>query len=247
MGTDPVRSIRLKVSDKISVTTKVDAPKRMTPKTPGLLLAHGTSNDLDHPLLAYAATRLAQEDAALVLRFNFPYAERGAASPDAHSVLEETYRRAHDLLTDEFLPPGGPVILGGKSRGGWIAAELVSRGPEAEGLPAAGLLILGYPLHIPDYKEQLNTEPLRRISVPSLVCSGSRDPFCDTDLLRPILAGLTYPGCLYVVEGGDHSLILPKSSGRDPEDAYEAVATQIVAFVRSVGDSGNGSGGGSDA
>lgn len=234
MGADPVRSINLDVSDDVTVTVKVDAPRRVSSETPGLLLAHGANNDLDHPLLAAVATTLAQEGVAVVIRFNFPYVERGGASPDAHSVLETTYRRAHDLLVDELLKPGAPVFLGGKSLGGRIAAELGSRSHEGEGLRASGLVVLGYPLHAPGRKDRLHLEPLRRIGIPSLFCIGSRDPFCEPDLLRPILTGLAHPGRIYVVEGGDHSLRLTRSSGRGAEDAYSAVGAEIVAFVRAV-------------
>ncbi len=199
------------------------------------MLAHGANNDLDHPLLASLATILAGKDVAIVVRFNFPYAERGGTSPDPLAVLETTYRRAHDLLVDELLKPRAPVFLGGKSLGGRIAAELISRYHEGEGLQASGLVVLGYPLHAPGRKDRLHLEPLRRIGIPSLFCIGSRDPFCDPDLLRPVLAGLPHPGRMYVVEGGDHSLRLAKSSGRGAEDAYAAVAAEIAAFIKAVG------------
>jgi hypothetical protein len=206
----------------------------LSSETPGLLLAHGANNDLDHPLLASVAARLAQEGVAIVVRFNFPYAERGGTSPDSHSVLETTYRRAYDLLVNEFLEPAAPAFLGGKSLGGRIAAELVSGSHEGDGLLASGLVVLGYPLHAPGRQDRLHLEPLRRIGIPSLFCIGSRDPFCEPDLLRPILAGLTHPGRLYVIEGGDHSLRLARSSGRGVEDAYGAVSTEIAVFIRAV-------------
>jgi len=238
MDGDPTRSLNLDVSDNVTVTAKVDAPRSVDAKLPGLLLAHGANNGLDHPLLAQVAAALAEKGVATVVRFNFPYAEHGGTSSDPESVLETTYRRAHDLMVDELLEPGAPVFLGGKSLGGRIAAELVSRYHEGEGLQASGLVVLGYPLHAPGRKDQLHLEPLRRIGIPSLFCIGSRDPFCDPDLLRPVLAGLGRPGRMYVVEGGDHSLRFAKSSGRGAEDAYTAVGAEVAAFIKAVGSSG---------
>jgi predicted alpha/beta-hydrolase family hydrolase len=70
--------------------------------------------------------------------------------------------------------------------------------------------------------------------VPSLFCIGSRDAFCDLDLLRPILPTLLAPAALYVVEGGDHSLLLPRSSGKKPDGAYSDVATRVADFLTSL-------------
>ncbi|MCL4466781.1 MAG: hypothetical protein M1389_12285 [Chloroflexi bacterium] len=240
MRPESARTIKLTVSDRATVTAKVDTPARMTSATPGLVLAHGANNNLDHPLLAFVAARLARQNAALVLRFNFPYAERGGTSPDSRPVLEDTYRRAYHLLVDELLGPEAPVFLGGKSLGGRFAAEFASRvvkladSTEGETLPASGLVILGYPLHAPGRQDRLNVAPLQGLEIPSLFFVGTRDPFCEPELMDPILANLPRPGRLIVVEGGDHSFLLPKSSGRPAEDAYETIGAEIVAFVREV-------------
>jgi predicted alpha/beta-hydrolase family hydrolase len=206
----------------------------MRADTPGLLLAHGANNDLDHPLLAFVAARLAREGVALVLRFNFPYAERGGSSPDARPVLENAFRRAYDLLAGELVGAGAPAFLGGKSLGGRFAAEFVSGPAEGAALPAAGLVVLGYPLHAPGRRDRPNLGPLLGIRVPSLFFVGTRDPFCAPGELEPILAGLPRPGHLFVVEGGDHSFSLPKSSGRAADDAYETLTAEVAAFVGEV-------------
>jgi hypothetical protein len=199
--------------------------------TPGLVLAHGANNDLNHPLLVAVATQLAETGAASVLRFNFPYMERGSSTPDASAVLEAAFRRAHDALVDDDVCPPGRVFLGGKSLGARVAAELVSRHHEGEGLLAAGLVFLGYPLHAPGRKDRLKTEPLRRIDVPSLFIEGTHDPFCDLDLLRPVIAALDVPGTLRLVEGGGHSFEVPRASGRTPEDIYSDVGGAVARFI----------------
>jgi predicted alpha/beta-hydrolase family hydrolase len=138
--------------------------------------------------------------------------------------------------------PGAPLLIGGKSMGGRIAAELLSRGDEDGGITAAGLVELGYPLHRPGHKETLFTEPLRRIAVPSLFLIGERDPFCDVDLLRPLLDGLLYPPRLVVVPGGDHSLHRAGTRGAHSGETegegaaaagreFTEVATEVGRFV----------------
>jgi hypothetical protein len=225
------RVLRIEV-DGGEVAGALTRPENCRPEvTPGLVLAHGANNDLSHPLLVAVATYLAETGAASVLRFNFPYMERGASTPDRPAVLEAAFRRAHDALMDDEVCPPGRVFLGGKSLGARVAAELVSRHHEGEGLLASGLVFLGYPLHAPGHKDRLRFEPLRRIDVPSLFVEGTRDPFCDLDLLRPVIATLDVPGTLHVVEGGGHSLELPRSSSRTLENVYSDVAGTVARFI----------------
>lgn len=224
--------IKVHVQETVEVTAVLDRAEGCRSRvTPGLVLAHGAANDLRHPLLAAVAEYLAAKGTASTLRFNFPYAERGSSTRDPEHRLETTYRRAHDALLDDAVCPPGPVFLGGKSLGARIAAELVSRHHEGEGLLAAGLIFLGYPLHAPGRKERLLTEPLRRIDVPTLFFCGTRDPFCDGDLLAPVVAGLDHPGRVVIIEGGDHSLEPPSSSDRSADDLRRSVAQTVGDFI----------------
>jgi len=223
--------LRVPISDNVSVTTKIDAPSVVQPQAPLLIMAHGANNDLDFPLLAHLAARLPQLIGAVVVRFNFPYVERGVTSPDARPVLETTFTRVYEDVADRYSENKVRIFVGGKSLGGRTAAELVSRRAEGTGLEAAGLIILGYPLHAAGRKERLFLDPLRNIDIPSLFCIGTRDPLCDPKLLEPVLARLVVPGTLFVVEDGDHSLHLPKSRGRRPEDSYEPVTRRIADFM----------------
>ena len=145
--------------------------------------------------------------------------------------MQDAYRRAHDALLDDRVCPPGPVFLGGKSLGARVAAELVSRRAEGEGLLAAGLVFLGFPLHAPGKKDQPRLQPLRRIDVPSLFIAGTHDPFCDVETLRKAMAALEHPGTLYLVEGGDRSLHVPASTGLTVDDVYLRVAQEIARFV----------------
>ncbi len=96
MSSSGSNSFMLPVPDQVPVAVKVDAPARSGPGTPALILAHGASNDLDHPLLARLAAHLTGTESATVVRFNFPYVERGVGSPDRREVLECTMLAVYD-------------------------------------------------------------------------------------------------------------------------------------------------------
>lgn len=232
MSSTVSRSFRLKVPEAGSVTAKIDSPGKPVPGAPALVLAHGANNDLDYPLLAYIAENLASQLGATVIRFNFPYVERGTqSSSDSADTLMETFRQAYRYLVQEAAPAGSRVFVGGKSLGGRTAAELISRHPEGDGLKAKGLIELGYPLHAPGRTDRINVKPLRHIDVPSLFLVGSHDAFCDLELLKPVLPTLMAPSELYVVEQGDHSLLLPRSSGMEPDSAYPDILARMVSFL----------------
>ncbi|MBN1628665.1 MAG: hypothetical protein JW990_02780 [Thermoleophilia bacterium] len=228
------RAFKLDLSPEVPVTVKVDAPDGPASGAPFLILAHGANNDLDFPLLAYLGRHLAETGTASTVRFNFPYVERGVTSPDPRPVLEDAFSQVYRHVVHRLAPPATPMFVGGKSLGGRTAVELVSRRVEGDGVEAAGAIVLGYPLHPMGRDDHLWVEPLRHIDIPSLFFAGTRDALCNPELLRPILAGLESPGTLHVVEGGDHSLHLPRSASRAPEDSYPAIAEAVAAFIGEV-------------
>ncbi|MGH2739782.1 MAG: alpha/beta hydrolase family protein [Actinomycetota bacterium] len=193
---------------------------------PILVLGPGAGAALDHPLLAGCAERLA-EDGVACLRFNFLYREQGRKTPDPEKVLRDVGRavfvKARDL--------GEPVWVGGKSLGGRIASMLV-----ADGMPAAGLVFLGYPLHPPGKPERMRDAHLADIRVPMLFIQGTRDPFARWDLLQATLKRLGELATLHAVDGGDHSLRLRGKP--EPDEAIGRRLGEIAArFVarRSTG------------
>lgn len=226
------RAVHIEATPEATVSGLLNVPEDFRRGvTPGLILAHGQNNDMHAPLLATVAEYLASTGKAVVMRFNFPYMERGDERPDSGPILQAAYRRAHDALVDDDVYSPGPVFLGGKSLGARIAAELASRGPEAEGLLAAGLVFLGFPLHAPGRRDNPRLEPLRRIHVPSLFLVGTRDPFCDLALLKEVVAGLDRPGRIHVVEGGNHSFEVAASAGRSQDEVYAEIGEETARFI----------------
>jgi predicted alpha/beta-hydrolase family hydrolase len=76
----------------------------------------------------------------------------------------------------------------------------------ADGLPAAGLVLISYPLHPPGRPEKARTEHLPAIEVPCLFVSGTRDAFGSPAELEAATAAIARPVTHVWIDGGDHSL-----------------------------------------
>ena len=198
---------------------------RIAPRDPAatLVIAHGAGAGMDHPFLAGFCRAIAEEGVA-TFRFNFPYVERGRRSPDPEVKLREAWHTAFETASAE----GGVVLAGGKSLGGRIASMCVS-----DGMPAAGLVFLGYPLHPPGKPERIRDEHLYGIRVPLLFLQGTRDPFARPESLARVLARLGDLAELYPVEAGDHSFNVPGRK-RDPREVGAELAVVAGPFVRRV-------------
>lgn len=194
---------------------------------PLLLLSHGAGTDLTHPLLRGLA-RVIAEGGHPVVTFNFPYAELGGKRPDPAARLELSYRDVASRVTDD-LAGGRPVVLGGRSMGGRMASHLV-----ADGYPAAGLVLLSYPL-VPPGSKQLRTDHWPKINVPTLFVSGDRDRLCDLAVLERERSLLTGDSEVHVVAGGDHSFAVRVSDHRSSTEVLAEVAVTVSAWLHALG------------
>src|SRR3990170_3336956 len=161
-------------------------------------------------------------------RFNFPYVERGRRSPDPEVKLREAWHTAFEAASAE----GGVVLAGGKSLGGRIASMCV-----ADGMTAAGLVFLGYPLHPPGKPERIRDKHLYEIEAPMLFLQGTRDPFAQAALLSKVLKKLGPRAELHAVEGGDHSFRVRGVKAEDREIGA-SLAAVAAPFVRRVAGAG---------
>ena len=193
--------------------------------SPVLVIAHGAGAGLDHPFLAGFA-RGANELGVATLRFNFPYMEAGRRSPDTPAAAVSAWRAAMEAAGSRA--EGAPVAAGGKSFGGRMASVAV-----AEGMPAAGLVFLGYPLHAPGKPERIRDEHLYGIRVPMLFLHGSGDPFAQPELLGRVLKKLGRRATLHEVEGGDHSFNV-RGVKASPGDVGASLAPIAAAFLKGL-------------
>jgi predicted alpha/beta-hydrolase family hydrolase len=191
-----------------------------------IVLAPGAGADMRHEFMQFFAQRLAASGHRVV-RFNFLYAERGRRAPDKQPVLEATYREVVDYLRSSYMPER--LVIGGKSMGGRIASHVASTHD------VDGLVFLGYPLHPPGRPERIRDAHLYELVTPMLFVEGTRDPFCPLPTLENVRANLKAPNDLYVVEDGDHSLKVRKSSGRSTAEAWAEAVAAIDEWVEALG------------
>jgi len=117
-----------------------------------LVVAPAAGAGFDHPFLV-GFTQAMDDEGVATLRFNFPYREASRRVPDRAPTAIAAWRAAMDVAIARS--PGEPVWAGGKSFGGRMASMAV-----AAGMPAAGLVFLGYPLHPPGKPEAMRDKHL---------------------------------------------------------------------------------------
>lgn len=137
-----------------------------------------------------------------VRRVNFPYRQReGRRAPDRSPVLIQAVRDAARELATELGVEPEQLALGGRSMGGRMCTMAV-----AEGWPAAGLVLLSYPLHPPGKPDRLRTDHFPALKAPCLFLSGDRDPFGSPDELTSAVTAIQGPVTVRWLEGGRHDM-----------------------------------------
>lgn len=189
-----------------------------------VVLAHGAGADMHADFMSEVAGGLVARGHA-VCRFNFAYVDKGRRSPDRADVLEQTYDRVVEAVRKDL--EFDRLIIGGKSMGGRIASQIAAAGTEVD-----GVVFLGYPLHPPGKPERLRAEHLSRVRAPMLFIEGTRDPFCRLETLDAVLEDLDAQTEVAVIEGGDHSFKVRKSSGRSTTDAWAEVIAASDDWIR---------------
>ena len=143
------------------------------------------------------------EEVGDVETFDYPYMRENRKRPDPLPKLIAAHRQAMaEALTKTGATP--PIILIGKSMGGRVGCH-VALEEKVE-----GLICLGYPLCAMGDPTKLRDEVLRALTTPTLFVQGTRDSLCPLDLLDRVRQEMKAPNFLYVIESGDHSLLVRK-------------------------------------
>lgn len=167
--------------------------------TAGILLAPGSGTSCDHPRLVAIDDGLASE--MTVRRFDFDYRKEGRAFPDRAPKLIDTVRSEAQRLADDLGVAPDQLVLGGRSMGGRMCSMAV-----AQGLPAAGLVLICYPLHPPKKPESLRVEHFSDLEVPCLFVSGTKDEFGSPEEFDRHLGAIGGPVTRVQIEGKRHDL-----------------------------------------
>lgn len=185
--------------------------KRRRRTAGGLVLFHGAGGDRDHRLFLELEANLGKP----VARVNFPYREKGPGRrpPDRMPKLIETVNDAVAQAASKWGIRQSRVAVGGRSMGGRAASMAL-----ADGLQAAALVLLSYPLHPPGKPEKLRVDHFPDVTKPVLLVQGRKDPFGTPEEFDAHLPAIAAPVTELWVDGG-----------HDPKPAYDE---EIVAAVR---------------
>jgi predicted alpha/beta-hydrolase family hydrolase len=182
----------------------------------GVVLTPGASAGRDQPALVAIDTALSASGVR-VERIDFPYRIARRRAPDRPPVLVAAVVDAARALAAALGVGPEQVALGGRSMGGRMCSMAV-----AEGLPAAALILVSYPLHPPGKPDRLRTDHFDALDVPCLFVSGTRDAFGAPGELTAATAAIPGPVTHEWIEGGDHGL-----RGRD-ERVAESVRDWLL-------------------
>lgn len=176
---------------------------RLSRPPAGLIVTPGASADRDHTTLVAVEAALPE---ITVERLTL-------ATTSVNNAVKKIVAAAEALAERLGVEPE-EIAFGGRSFGGRACSVAV-----AEGLPAAALVLLSYPLHPPGKPENLRVDHFDKIKVHTLLVSGERDPFGSPDEFAQHIPSIAGPVDVEWVPGG-HS---PK--GQDP-----AICALIRAF-----------------
>jgi predicted alpha/beta-hydrolase family hydrolase len=165
-----------------------------------------------------------------VLTFDYNYMIQGRRRPDPLPQLIATHQKALAALRAKT---SGPIFLIGKSMGGRVGCHVALEEN------VNGVICLGYPLCAMGDRTKLRDEVVLALRTPILFVQGPRDVLCPLDLLESARSKMTAPNFLYLVEGGDHSLLVRKKdlANETQEDVDQRIADAIRDFVQQLSES----------
>jgi uncharacterized protein len=192
---------------------------------PLILFAPGAGAPSSHPWMQNWKRRLSEIGDVETL--DYAYMRDSRKRPDPLPKLIAAHREALNDARKQH--PAESTILIGKSMGGRVGCH-VSLEEKVD-----SLVCLGYPLCAMGDRTKLRDEVLRALNTPILFVQGSRDPLCPLDLLERVRTEMKTQNVLHIVDGGDHSLRVPKrqlqASGQTQEDIDQQILKAIVGFV----------------
>ncbi|POF34888.1 alpha/beta family hydrolase [Roseibium marinum] len=197
-----------------------------------LLLAHGAGAPMDSAFMNKLAAALAVEGIATA-RFEFAYmaGRRTGGSkkppPRANKLIGEFQTALQTLMKET----DSPLLIGGKSMGGRVAAML-GGGASLPGR-VAGVCCFGYPFHPTGKAEaEWRLAPLEDARRPVLILQGDRDAFGSRaeleEITLPAYVSLTY------LEDGSHDFGPRGKSPATLEGNFAAAAKATAAFAQTL-------------
>jgi len=192
-----------------------------------ILLAHGAGGAMDTQWME-AVTQALSDQGFQVIRFEFDYmASRRTSSkrrpPPRAELLQAEFKAVVSQIGKQR-----SLVIGGKSMGGRVASMIADE-LYGQGM-IVGLLCLGYPFHPTGKPEKLRTAHLAKLSTPTLICQGTRDPFGS----KAEVAGYKLSNAIRLnwLDDGDHDFKPRKAiSGLTVNDHITTVAQDTATWA----------------
>jgi len=187
-----------------------------------LVLAHGAGAGMQHASMQAIATAFELRGIA-TLRFDFPFMAEGRNRVDRPAVATAAIAAAYAAAARLTKLP---IWLGGHSFGGRMASHaIVDRA-----VPAAGLILCSFPLHMPGKPDTKRAQHLAAIRQPMLFLSGTRDELAKRELLEPLVASLP-TAMLHWLDTADHGYRVLKRQRTRTDSVFDEMAEAARAFI----------------
>ena len=219
------QSLEIALDAENSVSGLWDAPK--SPKA-CIVLAHGAGVGMAHKSMEAVATGLMARGIA-VLRYNFPYMERGSKSVDPPAVAHKAIRAA--VAAGRVRSAPLPLFAGGRSFGARMTSQAQAKMP-LDGV--RGLVFFAFPLHPAGAPSVERAAHLRDVKVPMLFLQGTRDALADLTLLTPVVKSLGRRAKLVLAQDADHSFHVPAKTGRKDSEVLGELLDTAATWMLSI-------------
>ncbi len=191
-----------------------------------LVLAHGAGAGMTHRAMAATADGLEARGVA-VLRYQFPYMEKGSGRPDSPAVAHAAVRAA---AAEAGRRAGGlPLFAGGRSFGGRMTSQAQAKAPLPD---VRGLVFFAFPLHPAGKPGVDRADHLAEVKVPMLFLQGTNDALAELSLLRPTVEALGDRATLKLAEHADHSFHAPARTGRKDPEVLAEILDAAAAWMK---------------
>ena len=185
-----------------------------------IILAHGAGAGMTHPFMEKLSQHLLTYSIGTI-RYNFPFIEKKKKMPDVPAVAEKTVSRVLDQVSENH--QGVPIFLGGKSFGGRMSSQFISKNET----DVRGIIFYGFPLNAPGKDGVQRAEHLSNIKVPMLFLQGTNDALANLDLMKQVCGQLSF-STLVTFEGADHSF---KIKGKE---AIEELSKASAEWIEKI-------------
>jgi len=216
------RFLSIPVDAKNAVSGIWNAPA--SPKA-CIVLAHGAGAGMSHKSMEAVAAGLVARGIA-VLRYNFPYMERGSKRVDPPAVAHKAVRAAVRVGRERSAPL--PLFAGGRSFGARMTSQAQASAP-LDGV--RGLVFFAFPLHPAGAPADERAAHLEDVRVPMLFLQGTRDALADLTLLTAKVKSLGKRATLVLAQDADHSFHVPARTGRKDSEILGEILDSAAAWM----------------